>query len=444
MLLGRVGLAWLPSLFGGAVVLMLPFTHQELGVIQLVPLAGVLAFAIAVLGFAQSPRLPAGLALGGGLALAYGLSAQIAVFCALAATPATLWLWWPLRRSAKAWAALAAGVVLFFALVSPLLLAQLRATSDEHFVRSAETVRRHSAKPAHYLKSPWEQLLPTPGVEVAERPSSRAFWPGTLRVLLALTGLAVAWRSARWRRFGAAGALVLGSGVVLSFGGHLAVAGLSLADVLGRLPGLGQIRSFFRFALFAQLAVAALAAGGVHWLQGQARRRWATAALPARVAAQTALGALALVAVLEMRPGPMRIEPLPPLDRELPWLTWIEEQTAPDDVLVFAPFPEGRGVRDYLATGQWMYWQMRHWRPMVNGYSGFFPRDFKVIKEEMRTFPSQDALRALDAAGVRYCVVPRAVIEGSPPPDPAGPFQLSMVFRDEFHELAIFELRPVG
>ncbi|MEO1085958.1 MAG: hypothetical protein AAFY88_17100, partial [Acidobacteriota bacterium] len=321
---------------------------------------------------------------------------------------------------------------------------QLRATSDEYFVRSEETVRRHSAKPGHYLKSPWPQLVPTPGVDAAERPSSRAFWPGTVRVLLAVVALAVALRSSRWRRLGVAGALVLGSSLVLSFGGNLAVGGLSLADVLGRLPGLGQIRSFFRFALFAQLAVAALAAGALHWIHGMARRRWATAPRPTRIAGEALVVALALVAVFEMRPGSMRIEPLPPLDRELPWLAWIEEETATDDVLAFVPFPEGRSARDYLGTSQWMYWQMRHWRPMVNGYSGFFPRRFKALKEEMKRFPSTDSLRALSDAGVRYCVVPRAVIESSPPPDPAGPFQLRRLFRDEVHELAVFELVPAA
>ena len=45
LLLRRAGLAWLPSISGGALILVLPFTHQELGVLQLVPLAGVLAFA---------------------------------------------------------------------------------------------------------------------------------------------------------------------------------------------------------------------------------------------------------------------------------------------------------------------------------------------------------------------------------------------------------------
>lgn len=440
-LLRRVGLAWLPAMAGGFLVLVLPFTHQELGVLQLVPLAGVLCFALAVLAFADGPKLSTGLALGLALAFSYGLSAQVAVFCALAATPAAFWLWWPQRRNRQAWIGLGAGVVLFFGLVSPLLVAQLRATSNEDFVRSAETIKKRSARPAHYLETPWPQLLPTPGIMTADKPSARAFWPGTVRVLLAVGAVVGACRAGRRRRHGVAAVLVLGTGVVLSFGGHIGAFGFSLADALRVVPGLGQIRNFFRFALFAQLAVALLAAGSLHWLLGAAGRRVGTGTWRKRVETALPVAALALLAVVEMPTSPGTIEPIPPLDQPLPWLGWIEEQTAEDDVLAFLPFPKGKGSADYAVTAQWMFWQQRHWRPMVNGYSGFFPRRFKQLKKIMEDFPSPESLTALREAGVTYCIVPRRVIEASPPPDTSSPVQLEMVFRDEQYELAIFALR---
>ena len=139
------------------------------------------------------------------------------------------------------------------------------------------------------------------------------------------------------------------------------------------------------------------------------------------------------------------MESLPPLDLELPWLDWLESETAEDDVLAFFPFPEGRSAGDYLGTSQWMFWQMRHWRPMVGGYSGFFPQRFRRLKKQMEDFPSPAALEALHDIGVRYCLVPRMVIEARPAPDPTAPVTLEMVFRDEEHELAVFALRgPVG
>ncbi|MCH9651868.1 MAG: hypothetical protein K0U98_26805 [Deltaproteobacteria bacterium] len=431
----QAGMRWLPAITGGALVVLLPFTHQELGVLQLVPLAGVLLFALAVLRFACRPGLGAGAGVGAGLALAYGLSAQIAVFTALAAAPAILCLWWPHRRCRRAWGGVAVGAGLFLLFVSPLVINQMRATADAGFTRSTETVLKQSAQPTHYLTSPWPTLVPTPGIEVAEKPSGRAFWPGTLRVLMAFAGLVLAWSRPRWRRLAVAGATLLLSSVLWSFGAHLGIGDLSLLDALRPIPGLAQIRSFFRFALLAQLAVVGLSAGALQLLlertEGFSAKWWSRLLVASAV----------VLVLLDLRPTMGPIEPVPPLSLELPWVSWVERETTANEVLAFVPFPQGRSARAYLGTSQWMYWQMRHWRPMVNGYSGFFPATFRSLKKSMETFPAPEALQALHDAGVRYCIVHRRLIENSPPPDPHAPIQLVPAFRDEQHGLAIFELR---
>ena len=437
LLLRRLGLGMWPAIAGGCAVELLPFVHQELGVLQLVPLAGVLALALAVVRFAGSsgkgsdgPSLANGVLLGGALALAYGICVQTTIFTALVAIPAALWLWWHHLQIARTWAHLAAGALLFLTLASPILLAQARAAASESFERSRESARKHSASPDHYLESAWPQLLPMPGVEVAERPSARAFWPGTLRVLLAIVAVFVGLRQKPWRRLTIAGMLVLFTGLILSFGPRLALAGFSVTDLLRFLPGLSQLRSYFRFALFVQLAVVALAALGLELARREARRRFPG------IRSHLIVATLALVTVFEIRPAMGEIQPLPPLDLDLPWLDWILESTEPDDVLAFVPFPEGRSSRDYLATAQWMYWQARHWRPMVNGYSGFFPERFRKLKKNMQAFPSEKALSALRQAGVRYCIVHRAFMKGAPPPG------LTPVFEDPQHALSIFAITP--
>lgn len=430
-----VGLGWPAALAGGALVLSLPFTHQELGVLQLVPLAGVLIFAVAVLRFADSPGLGTGSALGFGLALAYGLSSQIAVFAAVVALPAAGWLWWPIRSRRSAWKGLTAGIGLFFVLTSPLMIAQSKGLEKEDFARSTKTMLKNSASPRDYLESPWPPLFKAPWVTTAERPSQSAYWPGTARVLLAL-GMLVALASVVVdRRLVIAALLVLAGSVCWSMAPQFSFGEVSFAEVLRQVPGVAQIRSFSRFALFAQLAITALAAGALQWLDSAVRKRFS------RVGATGFVFALALLVVLDGRPVMGEIEPLPSLDVELPWLNWIEQNTEADEVLAFLPFPEGRSSAHYLGTSQFMYWQMRHWRPMVNGYSGFFPASFKAVKAKIKEFPSPEALQALYDAGVRYCVVHRRVIESSPPPDPAAPIQLVHVFRDEQHGLAIFELQ---
>ena len=438
LLLRRLGLGFGPAVAGGCLVVVLPFSHQELGVLQLVPLAGVLALALAVLRFAEpgsstrwagGPSLANGLWLGGALALGYGLCVQTTVFAILAGAPAALWLWRRQLRAARTWGHLAAGALLFLALASPMLLAQARAATSESFERSRESALRHSARPAHYLKSAWPPLLPAPGIEAAERPSERAFWPGTLRLLLAAAAVTAGLRQAAWRRLTVAGLLVLLASLVLSFGPGFAVGGVSPVDSLRSLPALSQLRSYFRFALFVQLAIAGLAALGLELIHRSAKRRLAG------IRSHLVVAALALVAILEVRPAMGKIQPLPPLDLDLPWLAWILDSTDPDDVLAFVPFPEGRSSADYLGTAQWMYWQTRHWRPMVNGYSGFFPERFRRLKKTMQSFPSDQALSALRQAGVRYCVVHRAFMKAAPPSE------LIPVFEDPQHALVVFEIR---
>ncbi len=88
LLLRRLGLGFGPATADGCLVVVLPFSHQELGVLQLVPLAGVFALALAVLRFAEpassgkwarGPSLLNGLMLGGALAFGYGLCVQTTV-----------------------------------------------------------------------------------------------------------------------------------------------------------------------------------------------------------------------------------------------------------------------------------------------------------------------------------------------------------------------------
>lgn len=431
-----VGLGWLASLMGGALVLLLPFTFQELGVVQLVPLAGVLTLAASIWRFSRAPERASGLRLGASLALAYGLSFQIATFAALAFSPVAVWLWWPHLRRTGPWKSLLAGALLFAVVAAPILLGQALSRGEEPFGRSLETVRKQSAQIGQYLVSAWPQRVPTPGITTAEEPSQRAFWPGTTRVLLACVALLVGWKMSSWRRFRIAAGLLLLSSLVFSLGPNLSLAGISMVDLLRALPGGEQIRSFFRFALFVQLAITGLAALGLQWIQE---------ALGSRLGPRGALAlvsALALLAITEVRLDTGPIQPLPSLDLDLPWIRWIEENTQADTALAFMPFPEGRSSADYVGTTQWMYWQTRHWRPMVNGYSGFFPAEFRRLKKIMHQFPSQESLAALHGAGVELCIVHRAFLSTPPASsqDPGAP-RLVLAFRDSQHHLDIYELR---
>ena len=48
-----------------------------------------------------------------------------------------------------------------------------------------------------------------------------------------------------------------------------------------------------------------------------------------------------------------------------------------------------------------------HWRPIVNGYSGFVPPSYYARRVDLASFPADDAIAVLRNLGVRYAVVHR-------------------------------------
>jgi hypothetical protein len=46
-----------------------------------------------------------------------------------------------------------------------------------------------------------------------------------------------------------------------------------------------------------------------------------------------------------------------------------------------------------------------HWFPLVNGYSGVFPRSYLALLVKLQTFPDEPSIRQLRDRGVRYVIV---------------------------------------
>jgi hypothetical protein len=47
----------------------------------------------------------------------------------------------------------------------------------------------------------------------------------------------------------------------------------------------------------------------------------------------------------------------------------------------------------------------RHWKPLVNGYSGFVPASYVQTWNDLRGFPEQGALEAMRRRGITHVVV---------------------------------------
>lgn len=71
-------------------------------------------------------------------------------------------------------------------------------------------------------------------------------------------------------------------------------------------------------------------------------------------------------------------------------------------VVVELPFPP---PRQWFLNGRFMVNSTRHWRPLLNGYSGFRPPSYAETYEALRGFPSDASLMGLYARQVAYVVV---------------------------------------
>lgn len=162
-----------------------------------------------------------------------------------------------------------------------------------------------------------------------------------------------------------------------------------LYAVLYRLiPGFDLVRVPSRFATLTLLALGILAAFGLERLSRRSPRLAPVALL--------LLVAEFWVAPLDARPYSMEI---PPIDR------WLAEQGGSEPI-VELPVADPRDTqRAASLQSTYMLHSTLHWRPLVNGYSGFTPAFHDQLLRTLVNFPDERGLDALQEIGVRFAVV---------------------------------------
>jgi hypothetical protein len=392
-LLRRLGRPWPVALAGGAMLVMLPPVHANLDVPPLATLCGVLATLAAVEAFGCSPGPRRGLAIGVALGMTYLLCGQYGLFLALVLLP-TGWLLWDRRVwSRRAEAGILAGGLAFAVLVAPVAAGQIEARRIYGMSRSVENVERQSAGIERYVEIAWPQLLPVPGVRTPDN-GHRAYFIGTLKILLVLA--AILWsRDRRWTRFCLAFA---GLALVLSLGPRADLGLFSPYRALSTIvPGYSQIRSLHRFGFLFDLALVLLAADGLCALGERLRGlRWRPVFLTA----------LACAAAVEIWPSGQSFASPPRIEDNRGWLD-IVNRSAPPGPVAYIPFPAGYDVSDLVANTEQMLLARAHGRPLVNGYSSFFPASQYDVWQRCMAFPKAPCLDGLEAAGVRVVLVSR-------------------------------------
>ena len=180
-------------------------------------------------------------------------------------------------------------------------------------------------------------------------------------------------------------------GLILSFGPATPLYGWLFAI----FPPLQSIRAASRFGYLFLLAVAALAGLGAAAL----RKRGAN-----RVGMTAAVIACIVLANLEALRAPMsfvRFGGFSPIYR------MIAEAPDVEALAEFPLWPSAAVARN----GQYVLASTEHWKPLLNGYSGFVPPSYADASNRLAGFPAPDTIELLRDIGVTHVVVHPALYD---------------------------------
>jgi hypothetical protein len=283
----------------------------------------------------------------------------------------------------RATVALGAGALLAAAVMTPYMM-QYRAAREVVGERGSGEQALYAAGPKHYIASMPDSLLYGRLTGSVGLPEKRLF-PGFAAMLLVAVAL---WPPVDRQRI--AYAVAAAVAVDISFG-HRGILGAGLQAHTEVYRGL---RVIARIGALVLMLISILAGFGVARIVVRVRRSgWA---IPAVIA-------LGLIVVLESLVRPMYLERVE--TRPGGVYRWLLAQ--PSGVVAEFPMPisGNKPIDPGLYESRFAYNSTFHWRPLVNGYSGFWPSSYVELLRAAKDFPSDDALEALSAKGVEYLIL---------------------------------------
>lgn len=277
-------------------------------------------------------------------------------------------------------AALAAWAAAGLAMAAPILLPYVSFAMGGA-TRPLEIVAQFAATPAAYVTS--MSRLHAGWSSVFFRDDLNVFFAGFGALLLAAAGLTMMLRERPTRRRAIAVVLVAGTGVVLSLGPNTSL----YVWLYDHFPPLHGIRAPVRFGYLYLLAVGLLAGSGL-------------AALLPRLRAGRAVAAIAALAVVtaEVAHAPIRTEPF----RGLPAIYEVLGDEAAPVVLVEVPFWPPDVMHE---NGEYVINATVHWRPVMNGYSGFTPMSYRDRTRSFWFFPRPGTVESMRSEGATHVMV---------------------------------------
>jgi hypothetical protein len=288
---------------------------------------------------------------------------------------------------------LTAGTFVVLLVAAPFALPYLR-NEQRGFYRRYEDVVQFSAQPTDYLRPTSFNKVPYASALPPQQRSEKALFPGFAVLIFAGIGLVtiagIEEDHHRLMAYFFAALLVIA--FVLSMGPQIDVNGETYAlpyRLLYRhVPGFRGMRAPARMAILVLLALGALAGRGLGWLLERSGR------------ARPWLGTIALaVACFEYQTYSLD-RALPPAPSVPTTYQWLADQPLDDGVLELPIYEDitHEAVRLHNST--------THWKPLANGFSGWWPNDYWILVGRMRYFPTSGGLRFLhEEVPVRYVLI---------------------------------------
>lgn len=303
---------------------------------------------------------------------------------------------WVLRRRValprRLIGANAVGVFIFLLVTGAMAYPYLRMISEHPYAR-------RSINDLEFASPPLVGLFTAPGRSVVwgpllipvrmamSAPTEQTLFPGLTLYALAVLGLVVSvWslRARLWLLGGAVFSAYLSLGVNAPFGHHVGYVSL-----FRYVPGWDAIRTPGRLTIWTTLLLALLAAGALAELGRRAGVTRHLARLRPRAAVAGLTLGLAPLAVLGEGLHRLDFPVVPPAPAAM--------RTAADPLLVLPTTQE--------TDENVMLWSVGTWPRIVNGGSGFTPREQGQLREELKAFPDAHTVRKLRAIGVRTVIV---------------------------------------
>lgn len=426
------------AVWGGISVLILPWVHFQLAVLQAIHLWPSLLFLWSYQSWRRTPRLLASIWMAGAFGVVTYFSLHQAVLLSLCFLPLALWqlLRSQQRRRLLGSALLASLLVTLITI--PLVAPMLWILSQYEFPTGIAMARELAIQPLDWLASPdataWSHGIPHR-------------WPlscGASTLALIFLGLVIS----RVRRHKHRMAWFLGFAAFAFAVGWLPNLQLGTwspyASLAELYPGLERIRNIYRTAYFFQLGLILSATFSLDRLTTSRDRRRAERRQRTRIPGSPATrkhaiaACLMLMSLVENWPN---APSLVSVDLRKPtWVRWLASQSlSPSESVALWPPPADPHARSYEATTRFMLAQLEFQHPTVNGYSGLFPRVYRQNLTSLRRFPEWQAIEQLRSRGVRF-VVAQPVTESQR--EQLEAIDSLRVLADKASGVTVFELPP--